>query len=150
MMMSVTMSVISDMIMTMSVTMMVTMSMVVVTVVVMRNMVVRATALPVSVRIVEWLVTLVTTSIGFVTTERSPSVFPFLGVSVTSNSISLAVCQKTSWDRGPSALNLTSFFITVTSPSFFSGFERFFVIISQIETLIRIRSISIIYIVISD
>lgn len=138
MMMSVTMSVISDMIMTMSVTMMVTISVVVVTVVVMRNMVVRATALPVSVRIVEWLVTLMATSIGFITTERSPPVFPFLSVSVTSDSISLAVGQKTSRNRGPSALNLTRFFITVTSPSFFGGFERFFVVISQIETFIRI------------
>merc|ERR1712131_73329 len=114
-MMSVTMSVIPDMIMTMSVTMMVTMSVVVVTVVVMRNMVVRATAFPAAVGIVEWLVTLMTTSIGFVTSERSPSVFPFLGMSVTSNSISLSVFQKTSWDRGPSAFDLTSFFITMTS-----------------------------------
>ena len=55
MMMSVTMSVIPDMIMTMSVTMMMTMSVVVVTVVVMRNMVVRATAFPAAVGIVEWL-----------------------------------------------------------------------------------------------
>ena len=59
MMMSVTMSVISDMTMTMSVavsvTVSMTMSVVMVTVVVMRNMVVRATAFPATVGIVEWL-----------------------------------------------------------------------------------------------